>query len=46
MPESYFAGTHRVQGSGKLFFFFSNIVFEFAEIFLVVILVRNHKKID
>ena len=26
--------------------FFSNIVFEFAELFLVDILVRNHSKID
>ena len=26
--------------------FFSNIVFEFAELFLVAILVQNHKKID
>ena len=30
---------------GKLNFF-PNIVFEFAELFLVAILVRNHKKID
>ena len=29
---------------GKLFFF-SNIVFEFAEVFLVAILVRNYKKL-
>ena len=28
------------------FFFFPKIVFEFAELFLVTILVRNHKKID
>ena len=27
-------------------FFFSNIVFEFAVLFLVAILVRNHKEID
>ena len=27
-------------------FIFSNIVFEIAELFLVAILVRNHKKID
>ena len=25
---------------------FSNIVFDFAELFLVAILVQNHKKID
>ena len=31
---------------GKLNFFFFNIVFEFAELFLVAVLVRNHKKID
>ena len=30
---------------GKLFFF-SDIVFEFAETFLAAILVRNHKEID
>ena len=30
---------------GKLILF-SNIVFEFAELFLVAILVRNHKEID
>ena len=28
------------------FNFFSNIVFEFAELFLVAILLRNHNKID
>ena len=27
-------------------FFFPNMVFEFAELFLVAILVRNHKKIN
>ena len=30
----------------KTQFFFSNMVFEFAELFLVAILVKNHKKID
>ena len=30
---------------GKLIFF-SNIVFEYAELFLVAILLRNHKKIN
>ena len=30
----------------KTEFCFSNIVFEIAELFLVAILVRNHKKID
>ena len=32
--------------AGKTEFFFSNIVFEFAELFLVAILDRDHKKID
>ena len=31
---------------GRKTVFFSNIVFEFAELFLVAILVQNHKKID
>ena len=30
----------------KTQFFFSNMVFEFAELFLVAIFVRNHKKIE
>ena len=52
VPGPYIAGVRGEGGQlpspGKLifFFFFFNIVFEFDELFLVAILVRNHKKID
>ena len=46
-PGPYIARGQRGQlpPPGKLNFF-SNIVFEFAELFLVAILLRNHTKID
>ena len=50
--NKYFAGPYIARGRGgscsrqENSIFFSNTVFEFAELFLVAILVRNHKKID
>ena len=38
-------GGGQLSPPGKLNFFL-NIAFEFAELFLVAILIRNHKKID